>query len=265
METHTTEPQNEMWQKLEKEHKRGKVLGGAFIVLLGIIFLAQELGVIFPAWLFTWKMLLIAIGLFIGLKHRFRNAKWLIPVIIGGVFLAADAFPDLTIKPLFWPIMIILFGLFIIFKPHRKNRYKRWDKWQKHYNKHKPYYDHKWNCEPDINNEDVLDFTAFMGGIKKNIISKNFQKGDVTVVFAGGELNFSQADFVDKAYIDVTAVFGGLKLVLPANWEIKSEVVCVFGSVEDRRPLPQSPINADSKVLILRGTVFMGGVEIKSY
>jgi hypothetical protein len=104
-----------------------------------------------------------------------------------------------------------------------------------------------------------------MAGVKKNIISKNFKQGDVTVVFAGTELNFTQADFEEKAYLEVTAVFGGVQLILPAHWEIKSELVCVMGNVEDKRAIQPSTINESKKILILRGTVFMGGVEIKSY
>lgn len=263
METKETRPQDETWKKWEKEHRRGKTIGGIVIVIAGILFLAKELGVIFPEWLFTWKMLLITIGLVIGVKHGFRNAKWLIPVIIGSAFLISDLFPGWAIKPLLWPLTVILVGLFIIFKPHNKRRHIRWKKWQKH-SRYRHYHTSSYSDGAHINKEDVLDSTAFMGGVKKNIISKNFKRGDITAVFAGTELNFSHADFNETAELDLTAVFGGITLILPSNWEIKSEVVCAFGSVEDNRQLQPIVMNTNKKILILSGTAFMGGIEIKN-
>lgn len=264
METKETQPQDEMWKKWEKEHRRGKIIGGTAIVIAGVLFLARELGVIFPEWLFTWKVLLITIGLVIGIKHGFRNFKWLIPIIIGTAFLISDLFPGLALKPLLWPLIVILVGLFIIFKPHTKRRRMRWEKWKKH-NKYAHYYKDCYHGGGQHNNEDILDSTAFMAGVKKNILSKNFKRGDVTAVFSGTELNFSQADFTETAELDLTAVFGGISLIIPSNWEIKSEVVCAFGSVEDNRAVQPLATNELKKVLNLSGTVFMGGIEIKNY
>lgn len=263
METIDTQAKEEMWNKWDKEHKRGKRIGGVVIVIVGILFLAKELGAVFPAWLFTWKMLLIAIGLVIGIKHGFRNPKWLIPVAVGGAFLASDLFPELALRTFLWPLMIIALGLFIIFKPHRR-RHMSWKRWQKH-ERYRNHCENQWHSQTESNNEDSIDFTSFMGGIKKNILSKNFKRGDITVIFAGTELNFSQADFNEKAELDITTVFGGTLLIVPANWEIKSEVVCAFGSVEDKRIIQPITGTENRKVLTLRGTVFMGGIEIKNY
>ena len=63
----------------------------------------------------------------------------------------------------------------------------------------------------------------------------------------------------------MTNVFGGTKLILPAHWEINSELVSVMGNVEDKRPIPPTTNVDMRKVLNLRGTTFMGGIEIKSY
>jgi hypothetical protein len=51
---------------------------------------------------------------------------------------------------------------------------------------------------------------------------------------------------------------------VPAHWNIKSDVVCIFGSVEDKRqPMKEAP--DPSKLLRLDGTCMFGGIEIKSY
>jgi len=242
METTETQPQDEMWQQWEKEHKRGKVLGGMIIVIAGSLFLARELGVQFPSWLFTWKVVLIAIGLFSGIKHGFRTAGWLAPFAVGAIFLVSDLYPELILRPLIWPVVIIVFGLVMIFKPHRRNRPKFSNKWHMNRRYKREYYE-KYNCyntKEESSHEDSIDFVSCMGGIKKNILTKNFRNGEITVVFAGAKVDFSQADIGDNATLEVTAVFGGTQLVIPANWEIQSEMVCVFGNVEDKRALQPS-------------------------
>ena len=55
------------------------------------------------------------------------------------------------------------------------------------------------------------------------------------------------------------------RLIIPANWEVHSELVSVFGNIEDKRSI-QPKLNAEvEKVLVLKGNTFMGGIEIKSY
>ncbi|MOA33851.1 hypothetical protein D3C78_1551840 [compost metagenome] len=64
--------------------------------------------------------------------------------------------------------------------------------------------------------------------------------------------------------MDIENVFGGTKLLVPANWEVKVETVSVFGGVNDKRPvMPAS--DAPSKIMIIKGTCVFGGIDIKSY
>lgn len=247
----------EAWQHFEKSHKRGKIFGGFLIVLAGSLFLGRELGMDIPSWILSWKTFLIALGLVIGVKHNFHHTGWIVLVLIGGAFLVSDLYPLLSFKQFIWPVLIILFGLFIMFKPLRKNRFRRWE------GKHQ----HRFSChrEGESIHEDVIDSTSFMGGVKKNILSKNFKGGEITNVFGGAEINLSQADFEQSVTLEMTNIFGGTRLIVPANWEISSELVSVAGSIEDKRPT-QSSITTDvKKVLILKGTTVFGGIDIKSY
>lgn len=139
----------------------------------------------------------------------------------------------------------------------RKNRFRRWEgKHQAGFSCHR---------EGESIHEDVIDSTSFMGGVKKNILSKNFKGGEITNVFGGAEINLSQADFEQSVTLEMTNIFGGTRLIVPANWEISSELVSVVGSIEDKRPT-QSNVSSDvKKVLILKGTTVFGGIDIKSY
>lgn len=258
-----------MWNNIEKANRRGKIMGGLLVVTAGSLFLARELGVEIPAWLLTWKMLLVGLGLILAVKHKFMHPGWVLLVGAGSVFLLGDIYPHLNIKPIIWPIVLILIGLAIMFKPRRKHfgRYRQhWKKWeQRHghrYNHH--YQDFCKREEPS--DEDFLESTAIMAGVKKNVLTKNFKGAEITNVFGGTELNLTQADFEGKATLEITQVFGGTKLIVPANWEIRSgDMVTVLGSVEDKRPVPPQPVNEGAKVLVLTGVIIFGGIDIRTF
>ena len=64
--------------------------------------------------------------------------------------------------------------------------------------------------------------------------------------------------------IIIIAVFGGVKLIVPPHWEIKSSLDSVFGSVEDKRTIYKD-VNSEGKILVLKGAAVFGGIEIKSF
>ncbi len=260
MENQITEEQKEMCEKWEKSRSRGKVAGGILIVVIGSLFLGRELGAEIPAWVFTWKMLLIGIGIVSAIKHNFRHVAWIILIGIGSAFLINDFYPEMHLKPILIPILIIIAGLFIIFKPRRN--YKKWGRW----NRYDRYYRNHGSIEKGFDSdENVINCSTVFGAVKKNIISKEFKGGEVSLVCGGLELDLTNAEIVDQATLNVSIVMGGIKLVIPAHWSIKSEVSVTMGDVEDKRRLQPNTTGTPSKVLLLKGEVVMGGIEIKSY
>ena len=112
--------------------------------------------------------------------------------------------------------------------------------------------------------DDFIDSTSILGSSKKVILSKNFKGGDVTNFMGGSEINCAQAEITGRVRLDITQIFGGTKLIVPAHWTIKSTVTSIFGGFEDKRA--PSVINPDpDKVLVLDGTTIFGWIEIKSY
>lgn len=288
MEIQETQPisNEDMWRKIEKSHRRGKIMGGLLVIAIGSLFLARELGAIIPTWVFTWKMLLIGIGIVAAIKHKFLHPGWIVLVGIGGIFLLNDVYPELAIRPYLWPVLIILLGLFIVFKPRNKEmRYARhyWKAWhhKHHHGKDGHGNDwremrHQWRQEARCGefregdgsetSEDVINSTNVMGGIKKNIISKKFKGGEVVNIFGGAHINLSQADMEGTATLELTQIFGGSKLIVPANWEIKvAETVTICGGIEDKRPVQPVVSDENRPVLVLTGTTVFGGIEINTF
>lgn len=222
-------------EKIYRRGGAGKIFGGLFIVGIGVLFILRQRGFLFPSWVFTWQMLLVALGFFIGITSGFRNIGWLIVTLVGGVFLFEEMYPGISISPYIWPGIIIIVGLFMIFTPHHRhgvNFYHRAHrlhahKWRKYYSK-EDWRKYKWEWQHGVTDEqqttsgdDFVDAVSMFGGIHKVIVSKNFKGGEVVSVFGGTELNLSQADIAGKVYLDVTQIFGGTKLIVPSNWEVR--------------------------------------------
>ena len=265
-------------QNIETRSRAGKILGGFFIVGVGVVYLLDKMGYMFPAWLFTWPCLLIAIGMFIILRSGFRNVGGVIIMIVGGVFLFQQLNPHTPITPYLWPAAVIIVGLFMIFTPH----HSRWShshhrKWRKQYSKEdwRKYkedwkqYRNEWKygtLDPKTmtSGDDYIDIISVFGATHRVIVSKNFKGGDMINVFGGTELNLSQADINGTVYIDATQIFGGGKIIIPSNWEFRSEVANVFVGIEDKRSREKTMANPD-KVLVITGATIFGGLEIVSY
>jgi hypothetical protein len=240
----------------------GRVWAGLFLVIVGGLFLMKSLAVPLPAWLFTWQVLVIGLGLFIGLKHGFRRGGWLAPILVGGIFLTDQYFLNNQLHGHIWPVILIILGLSFIFRP--KRRYCDRNHWREKKNAARERNMPLTN-EESISQDDYIDLTTIFSGSKKNILSKDFKGGDIVNIFGGTELNLSQADINGKAELEVTAIFGGAKLTVPSNWVIKSEAtVTIFGGIEDKRSGAAITENAD-KILVLKGTVIFGGIEIRSF
>ncbi|MCX6180567.1 MAG: DUF5668 domain-containing protein [Bacteroidetes bacterium] len=267
MEDEEIKNEQDLMKEWEKTHKRGRIIGGLLVITAGSLFLARETGTLIPEWVFSWKMLLIAMGVYVAIKHSFRKFFWLPLVLVGGVFLITqDLSPELSISKYLWPAAIILFGLMIIFKP-RKNcppqHHWKQHNWKWHKENHKK--QHFQCSEENDSPEDHIQNEIIFSGVKKNIISKDFKGGSVRIIFGGAEINLSKSDIIGKAEIKIDQVFGGLKLIVPANWKVKSEMSTIMASIEDKRNIHNDLTTESDKVLVLKGNVVFGGIEIKSY
>src|SRR6187551_959447 len=187
--------------------RNGRALGGLVIITVGTLLLVKKMGIDLPGWLFSFPMIPIVIGIYIGARQRFKNLQWLIPVAIGVVLLVAREV-DVDVHQYIWPMIIIGVGLFMILRP---NRSRRSEEYWKDFGVQ--------NSERSA--EDYIDSTTIFGGTKKNIISKDFKGGESFCMFGGVEVNLMQADINGRVVIELTQVFGGTKLVMPPHWKLQ--------------------------------------------
>jgi predicted membrane protein len=241
-----------------------KVVAGIILVGVGIVLLLRNIGFLFPHWLFTWPVIVILAGIYTGFKHNFKNNSWLIIIAVGSFFLIERFMPSVSLQPYFWPLIIIGIGVLYILRPGKQS----WNNW-----KNTSDGNNKWNetgkwqgfsGDTSVDNNDEFRVNSIFSGVEKKIISKNFQRGQISSVFGGAEIDMTQADIAGTAVIKMEVVFGGVKILLPPHWSVQNNIDGVFHSVEDNRN--GSAAAADTaKLLILEGRCIFGGIEIKSY
>ncbi|MBX2920600.1 MAG: hypothetical protein KF746_00310 [Chitinophagaceae bacterium] len=259
--------------KFENENKTGTVLAGLFLLVIGVAAILRQTILDFPSWIMSWPMILILVGIFIGLKHGFRGPGWIILIGLGSIFLADKVIPGVNLKPFIWPLVIIAAGLFMIAGAGRRKKWIR-EHWEL-YNDEKKYMGFSNTEEADADTgatqtksrkgtDELVEITSILGSAKKVIFSKDFQGGDITNFMGGTEINCTQADIKGVVHLDITQIFGGTKLIVPAHWTIKSTATSIFGGFEDKRNI-MNIMPDPNKVLTIDGTSIFGGIEIKSY
>lgn len=206
------------------------------MILIGIGWLLDSLDVfnfwsVFGDW---WPALIILAGL-ASLRSHKESITGPLLVIVVGVFLLLATIDSININffAYFWPTLIIIIGISLLM--HRK----------------------KSASVADSENT-IKGFTMF-GGIEKNNASQAFQGGDITTLFGGAKIDLRMAQMANNAELSVFAAFGGIEILVPDSCEVSLKVTPFFGGSEDKRTLSEKP----TQKLIIRGSVWFGGVEVK--
>jgi len=230
-----------------------RIIAGAILMLAGVILLLDTFNVTdWPLryYIINWKTLLIAIGAILITTKERQTPGW---VLIGlGVIFWLPSFVDYNISlgQIFFPAVLMGVGIVIL---TRRNAHVR--------RQHGEYN----TSAKDARVSDYIDDVAILGGGVKQVQSKNFKGGSITAIFGGSEFNLKEAELSPEGcVIDVFTMFGGSKLIVPESWEVKSDVVSIFGGFTDKRPV-KSALPENSNLIVVKGMVIFGGLEIKSY
>ena len=238
--------------------RRENFVGGIILVIIGAILFARQSGVEFPSWLFTWPMILIIVGIFVGIKTSFRDFGWVF-LIGGGVFFLLDRMEAFPMREYLLPIVVVSAGLLVLFGAFfaRSRASQAEDSAATIADG---------TSVPHVRHgttEEVMEVVSIFGSTKRVVLSKSFKGGEIISVFGSSEINLTNADFEGKLVLEIVQVFGGTKLIIPPHWEVHAKTATVFGGIEDKRSIPVG--SNPEKVLVLEGTTFFGGVIIASY
>lgn len=102
--------------------------------------------------------------------------------------------------------------------------------------------------------------SAILGGRKHNNAFEEFVGGDVTAFMGGVDIDLSDSTMRgEEVVLDVFVVMGGINLRIPGDWVVVNDVGILMGGMEDKSRVADM---ATAKRLVVRGSVFMGGMEI---
>jgi predicted membrane protein len=227
----------------------GGMIWGAALILVGLAFLLDHMGMIdiTHLWRF-WPILLIVAGIsnVVSAERRF----WGIVLLAAGTLLQLD---ELGIWHFrwndVWPILLIVAGLMAI--------------WTSLRTRNSPTPQTGGGGDPRL----TVNGVAIFSGLERRMTSQDFQGGHVTAIFGGIELDLTEANMqAEEATLEVNAIFGGAEIRVPDSWQVSYRGGPIFGGVEDKTRIRRTEDMAGSKpkVLHITGLVAFGGLEIKN-
>jgi hypothetical protein len=212
------------------------------MMAFGILWTLDNLGIMESGPILRWwPLVIIAFGVsrLVGLAGS-RNMAGGSIITLVGVWLLAEQLGliHMSIFAL-WPLMLVVFGVVILMRSSRPRDTTRFDE-----------------QAPSVSS------FAVMGGVVRKVVSAEFRGGDATAVMGGVKLDLTGARPVPGgAVLDVLVCWGGVDIKVPDTWGVQNQATVMLGGVEDRSKVPP----ADARdILIIRGLVIMGGIEIKN-
>ncbi len=253
---------------------------GLIFVIIGILLILDNvtfLPNIIPHWVWTWQFLIIGIGVFMLLSGKKGPAY--VMILVGSLFLFPRVFHGIwdsfqvlfhNTSNLFWYLIIIGVGLFLLFKGRR--RHDDYTDFRNTFSDD-PLDDRggepdniKDETNQDTYDQNTIDDVSVFGGNKKLVISKNFKGGEILTMFGESVIDLTQASMAPGTnVIEVFAMFGGWKLIVPPNWLIRSEATVIFGGINDKRTIHANVVKDNTRQLVIKGFVMFGGGELRSY
>ncbi|TDQ16311.1 hypothetical protein DFQ04_2428 [Algoriphagus boseongensis] len=267
----------------------GNIAFGFIILGIGVILLLKKMGIFIPGWVLTWPMILIVIGVFTLIKHEFRSFFGAVMLFLGSYFLLRNEFDlDFGLGQYVWPLGLIALGIYLITQKKKENKIleevrKNWETNRKSSSSFSSSSsatvedakimddsgstlggDTGFTRTTGTSFADRLNIDAIFSGVNRKVMSKNFQGGKITAAFGGADLDLTQVDFNGVITIQVDIIFGGVKMIVPPHWDIRTEVTNIAAGLEDKRFFREGGVDP-TKVVVLKGTILFGGLEIKSF
>lgn len=217
---------------------------GIILITIGAIFLMEtmdilNIGNVISKW---WPLAVIAVGFF---KIKGDNKSGGAIIFIVGVALLTATLGIINWGAIFqfWPVILILIGISMISRPKDKHRWKF--------------------MRSTKSTDNFVKISTIFGGVEQRIHSESLEGGDVQAIFGGVELDMRNAVIAEGgAEFNLTALFGGLEVIVPPNTQVVMTGTPILGGLENKVHLPETeePLNT----IRCHCTVAFGGIEIKN-
>ncbi|MCA9397745.1 hypothetical protein KC573_02850, partial [candidate division WWE3 bacterium] len=220
-----------------------RVFIGAIIVIIGVIFLTDTLGI---TGLFglnageiigtLWPIILIAVGLNLFTKQK--SSVGIVLTGLGLLFLASNIF-NINVFATLWPLFIIFIGISILLG--------------------KPF--NRFEASQQTTSEAKLNTSAIFWGVEQRVTTQNFQGGKVDAIFGGAEIDLRNAKVSPNgATLEINAIFGGVEIhVSTDTYRVEVAGDGIVGGWENNFNTTSS---SELPLLKIKGVAVFGGVTV---
>jgi predicted membrane protein len=285
MDADRWERKRERWERRweRRQHRWNRpghhLFSGFIFVLIGLVFLLGNMGFLnVNAVLRFWPVILIAVGLFKLAESRddYRSGSGVFWIVVGLLFLMNNfnilriAFRDI------WPVLLIGLGSLMLWRSVMARRERgTWtgpgpgsgpgpEPGFRSFSSAQSEGRSEGRSEggPIPSSNSLLSATAILGGVKRVNNSQDFRGGDATAIMGGCEIDLRPASITPnhEPVLEVFAMWGGIEIRVPPDWTVISKVDPILGGFEDKTMPPKD----ESKRFVVRGSVVMGGIEVKN-
>lgn len=221
---------------------------GLLVVALGAIFLAGNLGWVDSEVLLRlfWPAAFVIVGLVVLLLPGCGPSRWWGLVwIVAGAWIWADraGWIEVDFWEVFFPAVLLLAGGRLVWRSVAGRR-----------------------ASPVPTSGDdpeaYLRSFAVMAGNELRSVSRSFHGADLGAFMGAVVLDLTSSKMEgEEAVIESYALWGGIEIRVPPDWQVTGKVFPLMAAFEDKtRP----PAGEPAKRLVVRGVVVMGGIEVKN-
>ena len=223
--------------------KMGNVFWGILLVIAGVTLALNkldilEINIFFDGWWTLFIIIPCAVGLF---TEREKTGN-VIGVIIGVCLLLCcrDILSFHMLWELLVPAIIVILGLKLVLSGLRGNKANEMLK------------------QLRLEGKDLKAGTAVFSGCDMNYDGQVFEGAELNAIFGAVSCDLRNAVIQKDCAIQVSAIFGGIDILVPAGVNVRANTTSIFGGVSNK-----TAVQPNAPTIYISGTCMFGGVEIK--
>lgn len=224
--------------------KAGRVIWGIVLIVVGVVFALNVLGitdinVFFDGW---WTLFIIIPSL-VGLFKDHDKSSSVFWLVIGVLLLLwrQDVLDIGLAFKLLIPAVIIIIGIKLIFGNKYHAEFKRI------------------KSETQADGKKQREICATFSSQKVDLSGEIFDGAELTAVFGSVRLDLSKSVVEKDCVIEANGVFGGVDIIMPANVNVKVGGNSLFGGTANK--INRAEIVGAPTVYVNASSVF-GGVTV---
>lgn len=217
------------------------VVIGIFLLVIGVLLGLDKMNLGFTIdYSITFWSFLALMGILMFVNDRKVTIMPSILVFVGvwNVLKDLDIITG-SIFALFWPIILIIIGANLIFERGFISKMPH-------------------NVQHNTNG---VVYNGVFSGVEERLTTKDFKGLSANAVFGGVDLDLRDVEITDNVQIDVSALFGGVSLILPERYNVELvSPLNLFGGTENKF---KGKHEEDRKTIYIYSRAIFGGVELK--